>query len=266
LRPCDAVTPDRRRRCGRRCGPGCRGSGRTGGRCGVFVAGVVLHVARGGAGVQGERDCRKAKGSTARANPNALTPPPAAYRLAFPPLTGHFADHLNETALPQAGCDLHVNVRSHLHGCLNSYARPAGLHALGRGCAAADDEPGRHGDGALDVLVLQPEDHLVGEQVLLAHELSSDSLGRPTDLDARCGSAVEARQAEIALTSWKITRSCRDLKGARTAQPGRPCPHFREREVTAAGPAETCIESPSRPDRPIEVGQLKHGIWASSAT
>lgn len=88
-----------------------------------------------------------------------------------------------------------------------------GLHALGRGCAAADDEPGRHGDGALDVLVLQPEDHLVGEQVLLAHELGSDSLGRSADLDARCGSAVEAGQAEIALTSWKITRSCRDLKG-----------------------------------------------------
>src|SRR4029077_17784694 len=93
-----------------------------------------------------------------------------------------------------------------------------GLHALGRGCAAADDEPGRHGDGALDVLVLQPEDHLVGGQVLLAHELGSDSLGRSADLDARCGSAVEAGPAEIALTSWKITRSCRDLKGARTAQ------------------------------------------------
>ena len=109
---------------------------------------------------------------------------------------------------------------------------------MGRGCAAADDEPGRHGDGALDVLVLQPEDHLVGEQVLLAHELGSDSLGRSADLDARCGSAVEAGQAEIALTSWKITRSCRDLKAPERRSPGRPCPHFREREVTAAGPAD----------------------------
>jgi len=43
------------------------------------------------------------------------------------------------------------------------------LHALERGCAAADDEPGRHGDGALDVLVLQqPEDHLVDDMEAFA--------------------------------------------------------------------------------------------------
>ena len=51
------------------------------------------------------------------------------------------------------------------------WTRP--LRAAGRGGTPADDEPGRRDDGPLDLLASQqPEDHLAGEQSLLAHGLA----------------------------------------------------------------------------------------------
>jgi len=58
---CDAATPGRRRRYRRRCGPGCRGSDHNGGWCGVLVCAVILDVAHGGPGIQGEGDRRMAQ-------------------------------------------------------------------------------------------------------------------------------------------------------------------------------------------------------------
>ena len=59
------VMPDTRRRCRRRCGQGCRGGFLAGGP-GVFVPGVVLDLAEGGAGVPRSSGCR----------PSQTPPPP----------------------------------------------------------------------------------------------------------------------------------------------------------------------------------------------
>ena len=59
----------------------------------------------------------------------------------------------------------------------------------GRGGAPADDEPGRHGDGPLDIVSLQqPEHHLPGEHTLLTHGLAYrgqvGQLGKRVIIDA----------------------------------------------------------------------------------
>ena len=74
----------------RRCGPGCRGSALAAGCARVLVAGVVLHVAQGGAGVQGEGDRRMAQ-----AVRRELLPP------ADPVGAGQTAHQLPQVALAQ---------------------------------------------------------------------------------------------------------------------------------------------------------------------